>query len=368
MNETRWSNELLDAMSKIEDPPAAEVMACVLDGGHEAIRQILVFLRHWQAQPNDALPPSVYAYFTRPVELPAWVEPARLELTEKLTEVYGPYVLLAIALGSFPAFFTDAVGARAFVVARTLRSDVLSNRLIEIVQLAIYAGSEGGLRASPKGPGTLAVQKLRLIHVTIRALLRPHWDAAWGSAILSQEDLASATLGFALRTIDALPRLGIVLTADEKEAIFHTWKFMGYLLGLRDELLPVDVADGLLLQARIAERRVRPSELGTELLRDLTSVVKSFLPFWLRGTVPALMRHVMGAEVADLLRMPKAGFSIVAYLLALIGWLMNNDRSTFLWLSKVVRPRLLEALSTVKRRERGKLVLPGELRASWKLK
>jgi hypothetical protein len=29
---------------------------------------------------------------------------------------------------------------------------------------------------------------------------------------------------------------------------------------------------------------------------------------------------------------------------------------------------LLEALSTVKRRERGKLVLPGELRASWKLK
>jgi hypothetical protein len=85
--------------------------------------------------------------------------------------------------------------------------------------------------------------KTRLIHSYARLSIKKHyreWDTEnWGEPINSW-DMMATYIGFSLVFLHSLQKLGNTFSIEEEQGIFHLWKYVGYLLGIPQQLLPDD--------------------------------------------------------------------------------------------------------------------------------
>jgi hypothetical protein len=144
------------------------------------------------------------------------------------------------------------------------------------------------------------------------ALKSGHWDsAAWGLPI-NQGDLLFQAVGFTWLTLRSLERMGYRLTPSEKALYYEFWRYVGAVLGIDAELLPLlnDQDCGRLWDlwlltnpgpdddsAKLTEATLRATaaELGSGKMRDSV-----YYPM-LCGTA----RWLLGDETCDGLRVPK---------------------------------------------------------------
>ena len=132
------------------------------------------------------------------------------------------------------------------------------------------------------------------------------WHPDWGTPI-NQEDLAGTRMSFSYVFSEPMRRLGVRVPAKDVEAYLHLWNVIGHLLGVRDELLVHDIADATALVDTIRRRQFEASPEGQELTRALLDLMDELTPVHrLDGTIPPLIRHLIGAETADLLLIPKS--------------------------------------------------------------
>ena len=89
-------------------------------------------------------------------------------------------------------------------------------------------------------PGYVATAQVRLLHAGVRRqLLKGGWDVdRWGVPI-NQVDLARTLLDFTYVPIEAMRRLGVGFTADERDDVYHLFRHIGHLVGL-DPILHFD--------------------------------------------------------------------------------------------------------------------------------
>jgi hypothetical protein len=132
------------------------------------------------------------------------------------------------------------------------------------------------------------------------------WHPDWGTPI-NQEDLAGTRMSFSYVFSEPMRRLGVRVPAKDVEAYLHLWNVIGHLLGVRDELLVHDIADATALVDTIRRRQFEASPEGQELTRALLDLMDELTPVHrLDGTIPPLIRHLIGDETADLLLIPKS--------------------------------------------------------------
>jgi hypothetical protein len=132
------------------------------------------------------------------------------------------------------------------------------------------------------------------------------WHPDWGTPI-NQEDLAGTRMSFSYVFSDPMRRLGVRVPAKDIEAYLHLWNVIGHLLGLCDELLVHDIADATALVDTIRRRQFEASAEGQELTRALLDLMDELTPVHrIDGTIPPLIRHLIGDETADLLLVPKS--------------------------------------------------------------
>ncbi|MCI0670609.1 MAG: DUF2236 domain-containing protein, partial [Myxococcaceae bacterium] len=138
------------------------------------------------------------------------------------------------------------------------------------------------------------------------------WDAARLGLPINQEDLAGTLMTFCAVPLDALPRLGVEVSAEEAEAWVHTWNVVGSLMGVREELLPRDRADAEALMDAIRDRQWAPSSDGRFLVQPLLRMMQDYLPGSVFDGVPVvLVRHLAGDHCADLLGLPSMDWTRV---------------------------------------------------------
>ena len=80
-----------------------------------------------------------------------------------------------------------------------------------------------------------------MIHSYARLSIKKHykdWDTEnWGEPINSW-DMMATYIGFSLVFLHSLQKLGNSFSIEEEQGIFHLWKYVGYLLGIPEQLLP----------------------------------------------------------------------------------------------------------------------------------
>ena len=127
-------------------------------------------------------------------------------------------------------------------------------RLFETGRLLIDCCMEEGAMAPGTGAGWKSALRVRALHGRVRRrLLRrqePHagedttdglaWDVATYGVPINQEDMAATLLAFSYNVLIGLEVLrgDRPLPQADQEAYLHLWRYIGFLLGVRDEYNP----------------------------------------------------------------------------------------------------------------------------------
>ncbi|WP_316802007.1 oxygenase MpaB family protein [Pedobacter nototheniae] len=88
--------------------------------------------------------------------------------------------------------------------------------------------------------GFRAVIKTRFIHAfsRINILKSTDWETEKWGIPLNTWDMLATNLGFSLVYMVGLQKIGIEASEKESLGLFHLWKYIGYLLGIPEHLLP----------------------------------------------------------------------------------------------------------------------------------
>ncbi|HJW84330.1 MAG TPA: oxygenase MpaB family protein [Anaerolineae bacterium] len=324
MTDERWSDEFLNAMRQVTDPVADNVIGDVVERHDvQMLNRILRSLVENDEIVPDDLPPRVHEFLDETATLPDWADAQLIEQGQNTFLLRAPETVLLLFYASLPSAYASRKGAQVLHMTRRLIGRQAWRRIIETAQFLVDVMTPGGL--APQGHGIRSAQKVRLMHAAIRHYIlnvpqwRDQWDPNWGKPI-NQEDLAGTLMTFSTLIIDRLQRFGVKMNHDEAAAYLHAWKVVGHLLGLRPDLLPVDVADGHALMHTIFRRQWEKSEAGRELTNTLLQMMEDRTPRLIRGLPHTALRYFAGDHVADLLKVRPADWTTL---------LLNLQRGIF---------------------------------------
>jgi hypothetical protein len=243
----------------------------------------------------------------------------------------------------------------------------------------------GGLAVG--GPGYTDARRVRLMHAGVRHLIAsdplvvktcdpaeraPHWCADWGEPI-NQEDLLGTLMTFTRVIFESMTKLGVDLDASDAEAYLHAWNVVGHLLGIRPDLLPIDMASAVELTDAIRRRQYRASEAGRDMAAALLELAESEMHPRLMAHVPrAMIRYLVGGRVAAIVGLPPSGptglaFAPLRQLLRTVSLDDQHDRLLRAVTERVNRLLIRGWLEFERGGQRATFSIPTELADRWRL-
>lgn len=300
------NTDVLNELRFKTDPLADKTVARIISSGFEdQINQVFMSLVQ-----NDSISKSTFAdfdtnlsqilndYFEKSARMPTWLSKDQIAVGEQVFIDYGPEIFMLLNVSSLPMCYTCAKGAQVLYDTGRLLShgnnvDPLARRLMETAQMILNVMSKGGL--SPNGKGVITIQKIRLIHASIRYYLKHNqhnhspWDTEVFGEPINQEDLAGTLMSFGPVIISGLKHLEINLSPEEISGYMHCWKVVGFLMGINDELLPDTYDDGFELACRILSHQSDESKAGKALTTSCIKFINYTMPGNAFDELPAFL-------------------------------------------------------------------------------
>ena len=368
----RWTDEVLEPFRHMGEPVADGVIGKIFaDNEVEAVNEIMKSI-HSNAQIIPAeMPDSVEDYFNLTDDWPAWADPEKVRLGQRLFQRYGMQMTLAYFTWSLPSCYAWAKAAKVLTWTGGIDKNV-HRRIIETAQFVLDVMVEGGLE--PGGFGVRTAQKIRLLHATIRHHIGhdPKWRADEYGTPANQEDHVATLLTLAL-VPRVLTKMGMDFSREEEDAYFHCWRVIGHFLGIHEALLPVDLEDAEQLWEAIQQRQVRPSEDGVALTTALVDYLKMRIPGTLMdGVAVATIRQLCSPAVAEAIGLEKDNWT--RHLMKPLKWMFylsdeSQDRAGFVAkISASLSRKLLESLHASETGgARVSFRIPRSLQESWNI-
>jgi hypothetical protein len=244
-------------------------------------------------------------------EPPAWLD---LDLVDAGGVAYwrvgGPMLYLTLTFGSLAFGYQSADLVRPLAATGRLER-MAPRRLAETSRWVVAVTAPGGMH--PGAQGWEASIRVRLVHALVRRHLQEsgEWDPAWGVPISAAGGFATAIGGFFVVPVRAMRDLGVRFSPSELEAIAHLWRWIAYVMGVPEDLLPASAR-----QAKAWVKTALPH--GGEPTEDSPRLMHALLHHGLNlgpaspiaaQIVGALSRRWMGPEMADRLEVPGARLS-----------------------------------------------------------
>ncbi|MEE2644993.1 MAG: oxygenase MpaB family protein [Myxococcota bacterium] len=185
----------------------------------------------------DQVPEQLKSLFTQVERVPLWLDQSLLGLARDTVRRSGPlgnWLLVNVAL--MGGYRYEGV-IRPLIFTGRLTSSA-PKRLADTTDFVQAILSRGGLQRG--GRGFKAALQVRLLHAHIRLHLSrsPDWyEARWGAPI-NQADMLSTLLLFSLSFLVTSRVMGLTFTEREAYSVIHLWRYVGYLMGIEEHLLP----------------------------------------------------------------------------------------------------------------------------------
>jgi hypothetical protein len=257
-------------------------------------------------------PDALRALFAQLDHIPFWVDLARLDRGGRAFLRAGLLGGMVLGAYSLVAGYCSPGGNKPLAFSGRLSQDA-PRRLAETGRFVQAVSSPGGMHRF--GDGFKAMVKVRLVHATVRRMLRlsPRWNThAWGLPI-NQYDMSGTTLLFSYIVLDGLDKMGFQMTADERADFMHLWRYAGYVIGVDEELRCTTEAEGKALWDLLSTTQAPPDDdsralahalldSGVEAARTPEERVRAERA---RVVGYALSRHLLGEQFADWLGYPK---------------------------------------------------------------
>jgi hypothetical protein len=271
----------------------------------------------------DGLPEAARALFRQVDAVPLWTDPRCLRLgSETMLRAWpaGSWSLAGFALaGGYLAGAT----VKPLVMTGAL-SRMAYRRLAETTRFVLDVATSPGFERSSAGFRTTV--RVRLMHAQVRAglLASGKWNAGeWGVPI-NQQDMLATILQFSVAYAYGVRALGVVLSPRERDALIHLWRYVGYVMGVRQDLMPATFDEAASLYRLLAQTQMGPDDDSRALMAALLRVPhekREGRREEIRGKIEAgflggYVRHVLGDVAADLLGVPDDGWKYAPSLVA----------------------------------------------------
>ncbi len=324
----------------------------------------------------DDMPSDMKDYFLKD-DRPAWVDANKIKQGTEVFVRHGVEISMILLCASLPACYADAPGVNALDQTHQLTKHPL-RRVIETSRFVMDVLLPDNLIGN--GHGAITAKKVRLLHATNRRMLHNQPGALWNEKEwglpLNQEDLALTLMTFATVVLDSLAKLNLYVSPEEQESYVHTWRYIGYLMGIEEELLPESAEDGRALFKTIADRVYASSPSGIALTKALVGLMQDILPNEVMDSVvPAKIRLYMGDEVSDMLGVAQVPpHSIAPHLLDVVKFVHGvehkflKDHQVLGFATDSLGRLILHGLEDYTRNDgRPQFHVPTLLRGHWKM-
>jgi hypothetical protein len=373
-----WTDKQLDGLRAVGDPPADAVVAGLF--AHDEVDAVNTMLGSMRAtdDPRAAgLPAPLADFMDANAALPPWTDLDALHRAQDLFQLWGLQISLCLFCASLPSAYAAANGVK--VLYRTARLDTdTRRRIMETGQFLMDVMNPGSF--DPGGDAIRSIQRVRLMHAGIRHLIKARaeatlgtWDPTWGEP-LNQEDLGGTLMSFAYVVGEPLPRLGVSLEPRDVNDYIHAWNVIGHLLGVHDEMLPTDLNDARLLVTTIRRRQFARSPEGLEMTDALVKFLEGSAPtIGPLHVVPAMIRHLIGPQTADLVGVGKTHaelWRISSPLRRVIDWCESwiaHDRLLQRFAEPIARELLHGAFNHERGGVRAACSIPEALARQWEM-
>ncbi|HVL02528.1 MAG TPA: oxygenase MpaB family protein, partial [Dongiaceae bacterium] len=149
----------------------------------------------------------------------------------------------------------------------------------------------------------------------VRAMLLQSgkWKMEWGHP-LNQADSMATILEFSTIFLTGLRALGFIFSKREREAIVHLWRYVGYLMGVEEHILPACEDDAMRAMYLMAATIPPPDEDTRALGQSLADAPLKFAgDGWLAQRLArtertlriGYTRYVLGDKAGDALGLPR---------------------------------------------------------------
>lgn len=249
------------------------------------------------------LPPSpIKKFLLSRRTIPSWFDAKRINKGQQLFDRYALEMMTLLGVMALPYCYAASPGNKALYLSDKMRN-APGKRLLDTASFVIAVLTPGNLDAH--ATGHFHINKVRLIHALSRHFIKQHpdWNMAWGVPI-NQEDMAGTNLAFSYVILLGLQQSGFDLSKKEREDFIFTWRYIGYLLHIDQDLLPTTLSEASQLTAVIKKRNFKRTEEGIVLTSELLKFYQSNLPTWQARLVESQIKYHLGKEVAGYIGLP----------------------------------------------------------------
>ena len=292
------TDERADAVVALfrQKPQARQVFDQALEDGIGAVKR----------------PPKALRDFFQDVEAtPYWVDHERLDRGARAITRTGLLGLFPLGDMSLMGGYLASRATKPLVATGEIER-MAGRRLVETAAWWIDVTTPGSLR--PNNSGYRSTLRVRLVHAHVRDAMnrRQDWDyEAWDRPI-NQLQTVGTLLLFSLVFVLGTQLLGVRFTERERGDIIHLWRYVGWLMGIDEELLPATEQDAWRLLWLLASTEFIPDEDSKRLAKALRATHEGTGrgPFGkalghVSGRVHAsISRLVLGKANADFLELP----------------------------------------------------------------
>lgn len=259
----------------------------------------------------DNPPAELIALFRQVDHEPIWLDRELLQLGCEVSYRVGMSGELVLRNMSLMGGYLAGAAAKPLVFTGQL--DRMANRrLVETGKFWMDVNTPGGLERDQEG--FKSAVRVRMMHAQVRSMLlkSDSWDMRWGYP-LNQWDSMGTILEFSVIFLTGLRAMGYLFSRREREAVVHLWRYVGYLMGVDERILPTNERDSMRalyqLMATIGESDEDTRRLGEALanasLQDRDGWLQENLgklEYTLRA---GYTRYILGDEAADKLGLPR---------------------------------------------------------------
>ncbi|MFZ5527186.1 MAG: oxygenase MpaB family protein [Pseudomonadota bacterium] len=181
-------------------------------------------------------PAELREFFQAVEATPDWLQPKRLVAGAKACHLSGLTGLQVLRDAALMGGYQASAINRTLVLTGALAKGA-QRRVAETTKWWIDCTTCGGL--SRFAPGFKSTVRVRLMHALVRQRVRalPEWDEAYFGMPVNQGDMQATYLGFSVIFLFGQRAMGVPLSRCEAESVMHLWRYIGWLMGVEDDLL-----------------------------------------------------------------------------------------------------------------------------------
>ena len=282
------------------DKQADEIIDQIVEqNGIASLRQLMSFLSDYQNLSFENQSPVLQSFLSSNALLPDFYDKKKLIRATDFYRENQQNIGLILGLYALPYCYLGADGVKVLYLSERIKNDTFK-RLSETGSFLKAVMNYDNWQSQRIFAICL---KVRLLHASIRyfTLHSKQWDLAWGYPI-NQEDMLGTNIAFSLVVLRGMEKIGYSVDKTYEDAYINTWNVIGYLLGVKQEIMPEYYLEAVKIDKIIAERQFRQSVEGQELTASLMQVIRSFAPSEITANLlQSQSRMLLGEKYAKML-------------------------------------------------------------------